>query len=63
MDQEVRLAQTKFAYMDKWTSNDQINHKLLNQIWKNPEITDNQITQTLKFGYAQYIVNHHKSIF
>ena len=28
MNQELRLAQSKFTYIDKWTSNDQINHKL-----------------------------------
>ena len=43
-NQELRLAQSKFTYIDKWTSNNQINHKLSNQLWKNPKIVDAQIT-------------------
>jgi transposase-like protein len=63
MNQELGLAQSKFTYIDKWTSNDQINHKLSNQFWKNPRITNAQITQTLKFRYAQYMGNHRKNLF
>ena len=33
---ELRLTQSKFAYIDKWTHIDQINHKLSNQFWENP---------------------------
>jgi len=33
-NQELRLAQSIFTYIEKWTSNDQINHKLSNQFWK-----------------------------
>ena len=49
--------------MDKWLNNDQINHKLSNHFWKNEHVTDAQISQTLKFRYAQYMGNHRKHIF
>ena len=62
-NQELKWAQSKFAYIDKWTSNDQINPKISNQLWKNPGITDAQITQFLKFTSAQYMGNHRKHIF
>src|SRR5450631_3142170 len=48
-NQELKWAQSKFTYIDKWTSNDQINPKISNQFWKNLGITDAHITQTLKF--------------
>ena len=62
-NQESRLARSKFTYIDKWTSNDQINHKFSNQFWKNPGTIDAQITQTLKVQYAQNMGNHRKHIF
>ncbi len=52
-----------FPYVDKWLSNTQINQKLSNHFWKNKKVTDAQITQTLKFRYAQYMGNHKKNIF
>ena len=61
--QEVRLAQHIHLYVDKWLSNNQINQKLSNHFWKNNKITYAQITQTLKFQYAQYMGNHKKHIF
>lgn len=60
-DQELRWAQSKLTYIDNWTSNNQINHKLSNQFWKHPKITDVRITQILKFQYAQYMGNHRKN--
>jgi hypothetical protein len=42
--QEVRMAQHKHPYVDKWLSNDQIHQKLSNHFWKNNKITDAQIT-------------------
>ena len=63
MNQELRRAQSKFTYIDKWTSNDQINHKFSNQLWENPGTTDAQIALTLKFWYAQYMGNDRKNIF
>ena len=57
------LAKQKFLYVDKWLSNEQINQKLSNHFWKNNNIPDTQVTQTLKFGYAQYMGNHRKNIF
>ena len=62
-NQELRPAQFKFTYIDKWTSNEQINHKLSNQFGKNSGTTNAQITHTLKFWYAQYMGNHHENIF
>ena len=50
MNWELRLTQSKFTYIDKWTSSDQINHKLSNQFWNNPRIIDAQITQSLNSG-------------
>ena len=62
-NREVGHAQNKFPYVEKWLSNTQINQKLSNHFWKNNKITDAQITQTLKFRYAQYMGNHRKNIF
>jgi len=61
--QGVRIAQHKYPYVDKWLSNDQINQKLSNHFWKNNKISDAQITQILKFRYAQYMGNHKKKTF
>ena len=58
--QEVRTAQNKYPYVKKWLSNDQINQKLSNHFWKNNKISDAQITQALKFRYAQYMGNQRK---
>ena len=60
---ETTLVKHKFPYVDKWLSNDQINQKLSNHFWKSDKVTDAQITQTLKFKYAQYMGNHRKNIF
>ena len=59
----MAFAKNKFPYVDKWLSNDQINHKLSNHFWKNEKVTDAQISQTLKFRYAQYTGNHRKNFF
>jgi hypothetical protein len=48
--------------VDKSLSNTQISHKLSNHFWKNENITYAQITQALKFRYAQYMGNHLKNI-
>ena len=53
----------RFPYVDKWLSNEQINQKLSNHFWKNVNIPYTQITQTLKFRFAQYMGNHRKNIF
>ena len=58
---EVMTAQNKFPYVDKWLSNKQINQKPSNHFRKNKEVTDVQITQTLKFRYDQYMGNHKKT--
>jgi hypothetical protein len=55
---EAATTKNKFPNDNKWLSNDQINHKLSNHFWKNI-----QISQTLKFRYAQYMGNHRKNIF
>ena len=60
---EATLATRKFPYVDKWLSNEQINHKLSNHLWKNANVSDTQITQTLKFRFAQYMGHHGKNIF
>jgi hypothetical protein len=57
---EAAIAKNKFPYVDKWLSNDQINHKLSNHFWKNEKATDAHISQTLKFRYAQYMGNQRK---
>ena len=62
-NRETTIARNKFPYVDKWVSNTQINQKLSNHFWKNDQIPDTQITQTLKFRYAQYMGNHRKNIF
>ena len=60
---ETTSAKRKSPYVDKWLSNEQINQKLSNHFWKDDKIPDTQITQTLKFRYAQYMGNHRKNIF
>ena len=60
---ETALAKRNFTYVDKWLSNEHINQKLSNHFWKDDKIPDTQITQTLKFRYAQYMGNHRKNIF
>ena len=60
---EVDTTKTKFPYVDKWLSYTQIHQKLSNHFWKNEAVIDAQITQTLKFRYAQYMGNHRKTIF
>ena len=62
-NREMAIAQRKFPYVEKWLTNKQINQKLSNHFWKNKKVTDAQITQTLKFRYAQYMGNHKKNIF
>ena len=62
-NRESARAKYKFPYVDKRLLNTQINQKLSNHFWKNENITDAQITQTLKFRYAQYMGNHKKNIF
>jgi hypothetical protein len=57
-NRETSLAKHKFPYVDKWLSNIQINQKLSNHFWQDEKIPDTQITQTLKFRYAQYMGNH-----
>lgn len=52
---ELIIAQAKHLYVDKWVSNDLINHHLSNHFWKDPRIIDTQIKQTLNFQYAPYI--------
>ena len=56
---EITIAQAKHPYVDKWVSNDLINHQLSNHFWKDPRTTDTQIKQTLNFQYAQYMGNTH----
>jgi hypothetical protein len=57
---ETTSAKRKFTYVDKWLSNEQINQNLSNHFWKDDKIPDTQITQTLKFRYAQYMGNHRR---
>ena len=57
-NREAGSAKNKFSYIDKWLSNTQITQKLSNYFWRNEKIPDTQITQALKFRYAQYMGNH-----
>ena len=59
-NRETTSARQKFPYVDKWLSNEQINQKLSNHFWKDDKVPGTQITQTLKFRYAQYMGNHRK---
>ena len=60
---ETEIAKNKIPYVDNWLSNTQINQKLSNHLWKNNNVTNAQITHTLKFRYVQYMGNHMKNIF
>ena len=46
----------------KCLSNEKIHHELSNHFWKTPQTTDAQITQLLKFWFAQYMGNHRKNL-
>ena len=61
--QEFFPAKNKIPCVDKWLSNDQINHKPSNHFSKATCIFDAQIMPILKFQYAQYMGNHRKIIF
>ena len=41
----------------------QVGHRICIHFWINDKVIDAQITQTLKFKYAQYMGNHRKNIF
>ena len=43
VNHKLRPARSKFTYINKWTSHDQIYHKRANQLWKNHGIIDAQI--------------------
>jgi hypothetical protein len=62
-NRETISSKRKFRYVVKWLSNEHINQKLFNHFWKDDKIPDTQITQTLKFRYAQHMGNHRKNIF
>ena len=57
---KTELAKRQFPYVDKRLSKNQINQKLSYHFWKNVNVLDIQITQTLKF--VQYMGNHRKFI-
>ena len=42
------IAKSKFAYVNKWVCNEQINQNLSKHFWKASRISNAQITQTLK---------------
>jgi hypothetical protein len=56
------LAKT-FDNINKWVNNPHIDQKISNNFWTNPNITDAQITQLLKFRYGQYMGNARKHLF
>ena len=61
---ETELAKRKFPYVDKMVGKcNQINQTQCNNFWKNDKVTDAQISQTLKFIYAQYMGTHMRNIF
>jgi hypothetical protein len=53
----------KFDNINKWVNNPHIDNKISNNFWTNPNITDVQITELLKFRYRQYISNVRKHLF
>ena len=60
---QISISQNQICLRrDKWKSNDEIDHKHSNHFWATPDISDVQITQTLKLQYAQYMGNHHKDL-
>ena len=57
--QDLRIAKFKFAHVDKWVSNEQINQYFSNHLWKASSIFDAQITQTSDMGNYQNICPKH----
>jgi ribonuclease HI len=49
--------------VQKWTSNDALDHTLSNAFWKDPKISQTHISQILKFRNGQYMGNCRKHIF
>jgi len=52
-----------FPNTAKWIENTDIDNVTSNQFWKNPNITEAQIEQVLKFRTNQYMANARKQLF
>ena len=52
-----------FPNIEKWTGNNNIDNKLSTNFWKNPIISDSQITCLIKFRTGQYMGNARKQLF
>ena len=46
-----------FPNIEKWTGNNNIDNELSTNLWKNPAISDSQITCLIKFCIGQYMGN------
>ena len=49
--------ENKFLNISKWISNSNIDNKLFNTLWKNPQIFKAQIKQLIKFCTCHYMRN------
>jgi hypothetical protein len=52
-----------FSNMHKWTSDTNIDNISSNTFWTNPQISETQIKQLIKFRTNQYMDNAHKHFF
>lgn len=57
------MAKNEFQYVDKWLSNEQINHKTCNYFWNAPIILDARITQRLNLDMHNIWGTTRKSYF
>ena len=62
-EKNLEIMARKFPNTSKWTMNQDIDNKLSNKFWSNPEITDPQKTALLKFRTGQYMGNARKQLF
>ena len=63
LNNDLDLISDNFPNIEKWTSNNDIDNELSTNFWKNPIITDSQITCLIKFRNGQYMGNARKQLF
>ena len=59
----LEYLEEKFPYISKWTNDPNIDNELSNTFWTNPQITELQTKQLLKFIIWQYMGNTRKHLF
>ena len=63
IDNNLKTMSEQFPNINKWTINPDIDNKISNNFWSNPEISYPQKTCKLKFRTGQYMANAIKQLF